>query len=64
MFDADKNTMIGLQYGEKKTITIYSSDTGTLQTDGQTDGRTDRQTDLLYQYRASVTVVYTRVNGE
>jgi len=28
----------------------FSSDTGTLRTDGRTDG----QTDLLYQYRASV----------
>ena len=28
----------------------FSSDTGTLRTDGHTDG----QTDLLYQYRASV----------
>ena len=28
----------------------FSSDTGTLRTDGQTDG----QTDLLYQYRSSV----------
>ena len=34
----------------------FSSDTGTLRTDGQTDGKrqTDRRTDLLYQYRASV----------
>ena len=24
---------------------------------GQTDGRTDRQTDLLYQYRASVSML-------
>jgi len=32
----------------------FSSDTGTLRTDGRTDRRTDRRTDLLYQYRASV----------
>ena len=51
MFDADKTRMIGLSYGEKP-MTIYvkpfSSDTGTLRTDGRTNG----QTDLLYQYRA------------
>ena len=36
----------------------FTSDIGTLRTDGQTDrqtdGRTDRQTELLYQYRVSV----------
>jgi len=41
MFDVGKTRMIGLPYG-KKTIKIYvkpfSSDTGTLRTDGQTDG--------------------------
>ena len=43
--------MLGLAYGEKlwRYVKPFSSDTGTLRTDGQTDG-----TDLLYQYRASV----------
>ena len=46
MFDAGKSRMIGLQYGGKKTVTIcykpFSSDTGTLRTDGRTDRQTDR----------------------
>jgi len=60
MFNAGKTRMIGLPYGEKNCdyVMPFSSDTGTLRTDGQTDGRTDRQsdrrTDLLHQYRASV----------
>ena len=45
MFDAGKTRMIWLPYGEK-TMTIcvkpFSSDTGTLRTDGQTDRQTDR----------------------
>jgi len=47
MFDADKNRMTGLPYGEKKLwryVKRFSHGTG----------RTDRQTDLLYQYRSSV----------
>jgi len=49
MFDAGKTRMIGLPCGEKKLwpyVKPFSSDIGTLRTDGQTD--------LLYQYRASV----------
>jgi len=44
MFDADKTRMIGLPYGEKTDHNVkpFSSDTGTLRTDGRTDGRTDR----------------------
>ena len=34
-FDADKNRMIGLPYGEKTMTKPFSSDTGTLRTDGQ-----------------------------
>ena len=38
MFDADENRMIGLPYGEKSDyVKLFSSDTGTLRTDGQTD---------------------------
>jgi len=38
MFDADKNRMIGLPYGEKTITKTFSSDTGTfIWTDGQTD---------------------------
>ena len=38
MFDADENRMIGLPYGEKSDyVKPFSSDTGTLRTDGQTD---------------------------
>ena len=62
MFDAGKTTMIGLPYGEKNYddnyVKLFSSDTGTLRTDGRTDRQTDKQTDgrtdLLYQYSASV----------
>ena len=57
MFDAGKTRMIGLPYGEKKTIRYvkpFSSDTGTLRRDRRTNGQTDRRADLLYQYRASV----------
>ena len=45
MFDADKTRMIGLPYGEKTDHNVkpFSSDTGTLRTDGRTDRRTDRQ---------------------
>ena len=50
MFDADKTRMIGLPYGEKKTMTIVSRFHLIPERYGQTDG----QTDLLYQYRASV----------
>jgi len=45
MFDAGKTRMIGLPYGEKKLgryVKPFSSDTGTLRTDGQTDRQTDR----------------------
>ena len=57
MFDTDKTRMIGLPYGEKKTMTIrkpFSYNTGTLRTDGWTDKQTDTWTGLLYQYRASI----------
>jgi len=39
MFDADENRMIELPYGEKlwRCVKSFSSDTGTLRTDGQTD---------------------------
>ena len=44
VFDADKTRMIGLPYGEKKTMTImlkpFSSNLGTSRTDGYTDRRT------------------------
>jgi len=48
MFDAGKTRMIGLPYGEKlwQYVKPFSSNTGTLRTDGQTerqDGRTDGQ---------------------
>jgi len=48
--------MIGLPHGENiwRYVRPFSSDTGTLRTDGRTDRQTDRRTDLLYQYRASV----------
>ena len=42
MFDAGKTRMIGLPYGEKKLwryVKPFSSDTGTLGTDGRTDGQ-------------------------
>ena len=45
VFDADNTRMIGLPYGEKKLwqyVKPFSSNTGTLRTDGQTDRRTDR----------------------
>ena len=53
MFNAGKTRMIWLPYGKKKLwryVKPFSSDTGTL----RTDGLTDRPTDLVYQYRASV----------
>ena len=39
IFDAGKNRMIGLPYGEKlwRYVKPFSSDTGTLRTDRQTD---------------------------
>ena len=37
VFDADKTRMIGLPYGEKTYVKPFSSDTGTLRTDGRTD---------------------------
>ena len=43
MFDADKTRMIGLPYGEKKTITIMLSHFHPINTERY--GRTDRQTD-------------------
>jgi len=47
MFDAGKTTMIGLPYGEKNYddnyVKLFSSDTGTLRTDGRTDRQMDRQ---------------------
>jgi len=41
MFNAGKTRMIGLPYGEKNYdyVMPFSSDTGTLRTDGQTDGQ-------------------------
>jgi len=50
MFDAGKNKMIRLPYGEKKTMTIceaFSYNTSV----SRTDRRTDRQ-NCYYQYRA------------
>jgi len=38
----------------RRYVKPFSSDTGTLRTDGQTHGPTGGSTDLLYQYRASV----------
>ena len=54
MFDADKNRMIGLPYGEKtlRYVNPFSSDTGTLRTDGQTDRQTDRDGQICYIYIA------------
>ena len=59
VFDGDKTRMIGLPYGEKNYdhnyyVKPFSSDTGTLRTDGRTNRHADGQTHLLYQYRASV----------
>ena len=47
MFDAGKTRMIGLPYGENKTVTIMLSRFHLIperygQTDRRTDGRTDR----------------------
>ena len=42
MFDADENIMIGLRYGEKKTMTMCHL---IPERYGQTDERTDRQID-------------------
>ena len=56
MFDASKTRMIGLPYGEKKTVTICYAIFIWYRnvTDRQTNRRADRRTDLLYQYRAPV----------
>jgi len=45
MFDAGKNRMIGLPYGEKirRYVKSFVCNTSVL--------RADRQTELLYQYR-------------
>ena len=43
MFDADKTRMIGLPYGEKKTMTIVSRFHLIPERYGRTDRRTDRQ---------------------
>ena len=40
VFDADKTKMIGLSYGEKNddnNVEPFSSNTGTLRSDGRTD---------------------------
>jgi len=50
MFDADKNRMIGLPYGEK----IYDDLLSRFHLVPERNGQTDGQTDLLYQYCASV----------
>jgi len=47
MFDADKNRMIGLLYGENYDD-MLSRFHLILERYGQTGGRTDRQKDLLY----------------
>jgi len=46
--------MIGLPYGEKtlRYVNPFSSDTGTLRTDGQTDRQTDRDGQICYIYIA------------
>ena len=56
-----KTEWLGYRTVKKKLwryVKPFSSDTGTLRTDGRTDRETDRQTDgrtdLLYQYCASV----------
>jgi len=46
MFDADKNRMIGLPYGEKSMTICYAV---FIWYRNVTDEQTDRQTDLLYQ---------------
>jgi len=47
MFDADKTRMIGLPYGEKKTVTMLSRFRLIPERYGQTEGRTDRRTDRI-----------------
>ena len=45
MFNAGKTRMLGVPYGKKNCddyVKPFSSDTGTLRTDGQTDRQTDR----------------------
>jgi len=47
VFDADKTRMIGLPYGEKKTMTIYAIMFSRFhlipERSGRKDGRTDRR---------------------
>ena len=45
MFDADKNIMIGLPYGEKNYDDMLSRFHLVPERNGQTDGRTDGRTD-------------------
>jgi len=54
MFDADKNIMIGLPYGEKDYDDMLSRFHLIPERNGQTDGQTHGRTDLLYEYHASV----------
>ena len=56
MFDADKTRMIGLPYGKKNYDNMLSRFHLIRERDGQIDRRTDGQTELLYQYRASMTL--------
>ena len=57
MFDADKNRMIGLPYGEKNYDNILSRFHLIPERNGQTDGRTDRQTDRFAISISSVSVL-------
>jgi len=45
MFDADKTRMIGLPYGEKKTVKDYDDMSSRFYLIPERDGRTDRRTD-------------------
>jgi len=56
MFDAGKTRMIGLRYGEKNCDNVkpFSSNTGTLRTDGQTGGQMDGQNNAISVSRVSV----------
>ena len=66
MFDAGKTRMIGLPYGEKKTMTIMLSRFHTIpacygRTDGQADGHTIA---ILSISRVSTIITYLSVKTE
>ena len=47
MFDANKNTIIGLPYGEKSMMIMLSRFHLIPERHGQTDRQTDRETDKI-----------------